>query len=58
VEVQLAGVAGSILEAPAPGYFLSPGRFVLEVRDPNRKHRKVRVTIRRNQTTTVDLDKR
>ena len=54
-DVTIASIA---LKAPLPSYFLTPGTFVIEVREPKRKPRKVRFTIRRNQTTTIDLDKR
>jgi hypothetical protein len=51
-------IANITLEAPLPSYFLTPGPFVMEVRDPTGKRRKVRFTIRRDATTTIDLDKR
>jgi hypothetical protein len=54
-QVTIANIA---LEAPLPSYFLTPGAFVMEVRDPTGKRRKVRFTIRRDATTTIDLDKR
>jgi hypothetical protein len=51
-------IANIALEAPLPSYFLTPGPFVMEVRDPNGKQRKVQFKIRRGATTTIDLDKR
>jgi hypothetical protein len=51
-------IANIALEAPLPSYFLTPGPFVMEVRDPSGKRRKVHFTIRRDATTTVDLDRR
>jgi hypothetical protein len=51
-------IANIALEAPLPSYFLTPGPFVMEVRDPTGKRRKVKFTIRRDATTTIDLDKR
>jgi hypothetical protein len=57
-EVVLVGI---VLQAPLSRYLLSPGDFSLEVREPQKpkkKPRKVRFKIERDQTTTIDLDKR
>lgn len=46
------------LKAPLASYLLTPGSFVLDVRDPDGKHRKVPFKIQKDKPTMVDLDKR
>lgn len=50
-------IAGISLSAPLASYFLTPGDFVVEVREPAGPIRKLRVHITRDITTTLDLDK-
>ena len=53
-DIKIASIA---LKAPLAGYLLTPGKFVIEVREPNGKVRKVKMTIKVDEKTTIDLDK-
>lgn len=57
-------VHGLSLTAPVTAFRMTPGDFVLEVTETaanapkSKKPRSIKVTIKRDQTTTIDLDKR
>jgi len=50
-------VQGLALKAPLSPFRMTPGDFTLEVVGPKGKRRMVRISIKVNQLTTVDLDK-
>jgi hypothetical protein len=55
-DLELQGIK---LHAPLPQFRMTPGDFVVEVREPGKKKkRKLEFTITANQQTTIDLDKR
>lgn len=53
-DIKIGNIA---LKAPIDGYFLTPGKFAIEVREPSGKVRKLNVTIAIDVKTTIDLDK-
>jgi hypothetical protein len=55
-EVDLQGIK---LQAPLALFRMTPGDFVIEVSQPGKKKkRKIKLSITRDQQTTIDLDKR
>ena len=55
-DVKLSGLS---LKAPLVGFRVTPGAFSLEITEPSaKKPRTLRVTIKENQVTILDLDKR
>src|SRR5207302_4796316 len=54
-DLELQGIK---LKAPLALFRMTPGDFVVEVRQPGKKKRSVKFTIKVNEQTTIDLDKR
>jgi hypothetical protein len=54
-DVEIQGIK---LKAPVASFRMTPGDFVAEVRQEGKKKRTVKFTIKLDQQTVVDLDKR